>query len=1253
MKKSLLIIFLLLFLINRGFSFSVGEIPLYGNQVETWKIVEPLSSDSTVYIAVLLSPPSHIRGKSILIVYRFHKTQGITEHWRTTYPENRQGCFRDVTITDINKNGLPELCLLLNNNIVSEHDNAAEWLQIYEWNGSTFPNLPTQRISTRVDPFSRAQPTKIVSGYFTTTAYPELAVLFPGTLRKVFVLNSKGRLAAEKWSVVSEVVSKTFLSNVGKLNVFPVYWDRAPLADVVFTMYDVFQESYAFSYVTLQNGKSIEKAQITTPKTSFSIDSLHIKRMKKSLDTPDELLLVNAQNQGALIKKESENELLFLPLTFDKPYSLLNTDGRDILTFYNDSVTIWKKGLNTHSYVPDDIYPIPFTPTEGYCYCTFHQSIFAAGTHDNNTLLTVASLSQAEHSKKVSPKAISDFHKQKDINRDSSIQPDKRDIAAYLESCRKAYDAVLKPGDTFSQILSLDPMNPGSLTLEWIAPEGAIINLKTGLIYWKVTQDQLNAHDIYLSISNQQDTNRTTWSVYVNDPVKIVNETRFFMATASTPFSFQVDIQDKNENPDILFKLEGLEGGGINQKGLVTWMPDDKHLDIQSALIKVTDGFSVDSARFIIYVNDPVKIVSTPQSLVLPVNERWTYSLVVEDRNNPHVYEYSFQNPLEINFEHVLKKEKLFVQRKGEVIDIRPFIQTIDFYDKNLVLTLTPDFNPDSISLKEILGGCLDLPLKDLPHFYLRQLKTIKYALEEPVPKGMEIFQDGQVIWCPSLNQCNDHRVVLLVSDGFSTEKQILNLYVNSPPVIISKPENIILNPGDTFTYMCQVEDKNSEAHLTYKIGKNSPPAQVDSFGNVRWNVGEDDYDYHQLTVIAHDGFAADSVQMLIYVNDPVRILPPPPMIATTKKSWHTSLKYEDKNAAHIYRIQIDRNDSQNLQKATKDFLQSPVVLVSPKIEGDSLMINVRPAVHQIYFSGQDLLVDCVSSYVGKISLQEILAGILGCPIEAVPPFTVSQDKKVTFSLLDGPEGLTLSQDGHLRWTPKSFQFGTYSITVRATDTIVSDTLTFSIFVNSPPYIVSTPQKIIHYGEIWEYSVIIEDLNDEQQKVLCVISAPEGVSLKLTTKTLVWTPDSLQSGFNTFEIEVSDGYDTMQQVFQVFVNMPPKITSKPSPVALVGKEYTAHIQAEDVNGDNVRLKALQLPLGATFDKKTGKITWKPKNSNLGKNTFRIACTDSHNKTIYYEFDVHVFKNPSARKFQKIIFPVAIIFSSIVGLLVIL
>ena len=75
--------------------------------------------------------------------------------------------------------------------------------------------------------------------------------------------------------------------------------------------------------------------------------------------------------------------------------------------------------------------------------------------------------------------------------------------------------------------------------------------------------------------------------------------------------------------------------------------------------------------------------------------------------------------------------------------------------------------------------------------------------------------------------------------------------------------------------------------------------------------------------------------------------------------------------------------------------------------------------------------------------------------------------------------------------------------------------------VNSPPTIVSTPEKIDEDGT-FRYAVAVEDPDDDRRLRYRLLQGPTGMTLDWLSGKLAWTPSDSQEGTHAVEIEVDD-----------------------------------------------------------------------------------------------------------------------------------
>ena len=77
-------------------------------------------------------------------------------------------------------------------------------------------------------------------------------------------------------------------------------------------------------------------------------------------------------------------------------------------------------------------------------------------------------------------------------------------------------------------------------------------------------------------------------------------------------------------------------------------------------------------------------------------------------------------------------------------------------------------------------------------------------------PQGMQMTEDGKVVWIPRAAQINNHLFTVRVTDGYSEDVQKSQVFVNIPPSIISIPKPVALT-GYEYTYKLVAEDLNKD----------------------------------------------------------------------------------------------------------------------------------------------------------------------------------------------------------------------------------------------------------------------------------------------------------------------------------------------------------------------------------------------------------------------------------------------------------
>lgn len=159
--------------------------------------------------------------------------------------------------------------------------------------------------------------------------------------------------------------------------------------------------------------------------------------------------------------------------------------------------------------------------------------------------------------------------------------------------------------------------------------------------------------------------------------------------------------------------------------------------------------------------------------------------------------------------------------------------------------------------------------------------------------------------------------------------------------------------------------------------------------------------------------------------------------------------------------------------------------------------------------------------------------------IPASTPFTmnlfaVDPDAGSTLSweLLSGPTGLSVSGAGVLTWTPAAGDAGANPVTVRVTDdTARTDEASFTITVtvlpappaaNAPPVLTVPGSQSLLVGAAFSAQASATDPDPGDTLTYRLIDGPAGMSIDPDTGALSWTPQANQARTADVVVEVSD-----------------------------------------------------------------------------------------------------------------------------------
>lgn len=495
---------------------------------------------------------------------------------------------------------------------------------------------------------------------------------------------------------------------------------------------------------------------------------------------------------------------------------------------------------------------------------------------------------------------------------------------------------------------------------------------------------------------------------------------------------------------------------------------------------------------------------------------------------------------------------------------------------------------------------------------------VLKFSLDM-APGGMQIDSTGLIQWQPTIAQLDTQWIDVKVTDGYAVSHQRFPVYVNSPPVILKEPRPIAYQ-DEPYKSRIVFKDDNKPNSARIAVLNKPDSLVITPEGELAWLPNARDYGIHEIIYQVTDDYVSLTDSFALFVNASPKIVSDYSTQAEVGKIWNYRVQVEDPNKDQTITYLIPQSTSPGVKISRRGLvtwtpgtddvdLQQFQISVSDGMRDD--LQTVKVFVNDVpRFDGMpDSLAVVGKQYSGTVKV-------------------IDQNKSqtLTFTLPRAPQGMSISADGKITWTPTLEQVDWHQVMVSVSDGMATTERSYRIFVNDTPKIVSSPKPDAITNELYQYRLIVSDGNKTQSLSYKIDVGPPGVVVS-ETGVLEWTPTSDQVNQQNIKVTVFDGITTAAQSISLFVNAPPQILSKPKLVALTNFEYRYKVEALDANGDSVTYRAVQLPSEAKLEASTGLIRWVPTREQDGVNDFIIEALDTHGGVTRHAFQVHVFVDP--------------------------
>lgn len=478
-------------------------------------------------------------------------------------------------------------------------------------------------------------------------------------------------------------------------------------------------------------------------------------------------------------------------------------------------------------------------------------------------------------------------------------------------------------------------------------------------------------------------------------------------------------------------------------------------------------------------------------------------------------------------------------------------------------------------------------------------------------PAGMSISPyTGLIAWLPTNAVAGENPVVVKVVDSSgrsATQAFTLTVLKNNPPVFTSTPPSTAVT-GHAYSYQAAAQDPDGDV-FGFALSTAPSGVTIDAqTGLVNWTSRT--AGTFQLGVTVRDVLGdatTQSFSVSVTANQPPLFTSTPPAVAY---------------AGELLHYQVTTADPEG--DAVSYYLTSTPAGMS--INSTTGLLSWQPTLAQL---GQYSLRIGAKDTLGVVSYQDIALTVRSnaAPVIAAAPGAAFVSQGTTWSyqiqatdpdgdplsyaLVSGPLGVTVSPSGLVSWTPTATQQGAQQVLVSISDgrLTVQQTLTITAIIGQPPVVTSQPFGSAKVDHAWGYQILAYD-PDGHALQYSLVSGPAGM-LVSSTGLVTWLPNASQQGSQSVVIRVADDESWVEQAFSVNVlaaTVPLAVSVTASPTTLdPGQASTISIAVSGVGAEltpAVTVNGQALALSAT-----GKATFTP--STPGTYTITATVNDGY------------------------------------------
>jgi large repetitive protein len=373
------------------------------------------------------------------------------------------------------------------------------------------------------------------------------------------------------------------------------------------------------------------------------------------------------------------------------------------------------------------------------------------------------------------------------------------------------------------------------------APEGMVIDVRTGALRWLPQSSQLGPHQVIVKVLDSLgafSTQEYTLSVNgTNTPPRILS-TPITKTAIAQPYNYNVTAIDP-ENSPLSYSLGRRPNGmTIDDAGKIQWTPTQVgNYDIEVVVIDAQGASATQTYKLVVgteTINQAPNITSTP-SFGANLGSLYQYQIQASDPEGQALTYQIIEAPsgMTINANTGLVQWATPVAGNYQVV-VAAFDSAGLGVTQGYKLVAKANGQPVILSTTPPTDAVPGITY----HYDIQATDpdgdSLTYSLDSASKaKGIKLDDRGRLTWTPTLSQLGTHSILLTVTDGISGEvTQSYNLKVaadtTAPKVIINRSQ-ASTNKGEQVSFQVSATDNVGIANLQLLIDNN--PVVIDSRG--------------------------------------------------------------------------------------------------------------------------------------------------------------------------------------------------------------------------------------------------------------------------------------------------------------------------------------------------------------------------------------------------------------------------------------